>query len=111
MRKYLKIYTGERHDYPGKYSNSRLHLRMCGMTFKSADNGPENPGTAVCKVLATSANRAPCACATMAVNFGRRYLNRGYVLGLDSPDLTLTVVCARRTRCIKPSKPCFAVLS
>ena len=44
--------------------------------------------TAVCNVLATSTNRAPCACATITVTFGRRDLNRGSVLGLNSPDLS-----------------------
>ena len=50
--------------------------------------------------FATSANGAQCACATMTVTFGRRDLNRGSVLGLNSPDLTLAIVYDRRTRCI-----------
>ena len=59
-------------------------------------------GTAVCNVLAMSATRAPLACATMTVTFGRRYLD------LDSLDLTLAIVYDRQTRCVMP---CFAALS
>ena len=44
----------------------------------------------------------------MTVTFGRRDLNRGSVLGLNSPDLTLAIVYDRRTRF---TKPCFAARS
>ena len=49
--------------------------------------------TAVCNVLTTSANRAPCACATISVvNFGSLDMNPGSLLDLDSPDSTLVIV-------------------
>ena len=48
--------------------------------------------TAVCNVLATSANRALCACATVAVNFGSLVMNQSSLLEFKSPNSILVIV-------------------
>ena len=37
----------------------------------------------------------------LLVNFDHRDLDPGSLMGLNSPDLTLVIVCDRQTRCIK----------